>query len=42
LGDAAQARDYLERTLTLNPHFSILYAEQARRTLDELYAAEGG
>jgi tetratricopeptide (TPR) repeat protein len=36
LGDKLQARDYLDRALTLNPHFSILYAGEARRTLDAL------
>lgn len=39
LGDEAQARDYLERALTINPHFSIRYADEARRTLAELPAA---
>ena len=38
LGDRAQAKDYLERALALNPHFSPLQAEEARRTL----AALGG
>jgi tetratricopeptide (TPR) repeat protein len=36
LGDETQARDYLERALSINPHFSILYAEQAQRTLEML------
>ncbi|HEX9385979.1 MAG TPA: tetratricopeptide repeat protein [Anaerolineales bacterium] len=36
LGDDTQARKYLEQALTINPHFSILYADQARRTLQTL------
>ncbi len=36
LGDKVQARDYLEQALALNPHFSILYADEARRTLETL------
>ncbi len=28
-----QAREYLERALQINPHFSILFAEQAQKTL---------
>lgn len=38
LGDAAKAKEFLERALALNPHFSLLQAEEARRTL----AALGG
>ena len=36
LGDKEQARQYLEEALAINPHFSILYVEEARRTLQEL------
>jgi tetratricopeptide (TPR) repeat protein len=36
LGDKEQAREYLEEALAINPHFSILYAEEARRTLETL------
>jgi len=36
LGDKTQAREYLEQALTINPHFSILYAEQASQTLQTL------
>src|SRR5215212_7011172 len=36
LGDDAQARGYLEQALAINPHFSILYADQARQTLETL------
>jgi tetratricopeptide (TPR) repeat protein len=36
LGDEAQAREYLEQALAINPHFSILYAEEARKTLETL------
>jgi tetratricopeptide (TPR) repeat protein len=32
-GDKSQAREYLEEALAINPRFSILYAEEARRTL---------
>ncbi len=39
LGEHTQARDYLERALTINPYFSVLYANQARHTLEELRAA---
>ena len=39
LGDSEQARAYLERALAINPHFSILYQDEARTTLDELSAA---
>jgi tetratricopeptide (TPR) repeat protein len=40
LGDEAQAREYLEQALTINPHFSVLYADEARRTLETLQSAE--
>jgi tetratricopeptide (TPR) repeat protein len=36
LGDNVKAREYLDQALTINPHFSILYADQARRTLQML------
>ena len=36
LGDKAQARTNLQRALALNPGFSILQAELARKTLKEL------
>jgi tetratricopeptide (TPR) repeat protein len=36
LGDDAEAHDYLEQALTINPHFSILYADEARKTLETL------
>ena len=36
LGDKTQAREYLEQALTINPHFSILYAEQASQILQTL------
>jgi tetratricopeptide (TPR) repeat protein len=36
LDDKTQARDYLEQALQINPHFSILYADEARRTLQLL------
>ena len=36
LGNKDQAREYLEQALAINPHFSILYAEEAREVLQEL------
>ena len=36
LGDRQQAREYLEEALMINPHFSILYAGEATRTLEDL------
>ena len=36
LDDQASARKYLEQALTINPHFSILYADEARKTLETL------
>jgi tetratricopeptide (TPR) repeat protein len=36
LGEKGQAIQYLEEALAINPHFSILYAEEARRTLETL------
>lgn len=36
LGHKLQARDFLDRALSLNPHFSILYADEARQTLAAL------
>jgi tetratricopeptide (TPR) repeat protein len=36
LGDDTKAREYLERALAINPHFSVLYAEEARTTLEAL------
>ena len=38
LGDNAQAQEYLEQALEINPHFSILYSNEARQTLDSLKA----
>jgi tetratricopeptide (TPR) repeat protein len=36
LGDQTQARENLDQALTLNPHFSILYADEARKTFESL------
>jgi len=33
LDDKAQARTYLDEALAINPHFSILFADEARETL---------
>ena len=38
LGDNTAARHYLERALAINPHFSIMYADEARLTLQKLQA----
>ena len=40
LGEQAQARDYLDQALSINPHFSILYADEARTTFQSLQAME--
>ena len=40
LGNQVQAREYLDQALTINPHFSILHADQARKTLQTLQVAE--
>jgi tetratricopeptide (TPR) repeat protein len=39
LGDKAQASQYLQQALTINPHFSILYADEAQTTLETLQQA---
>jgi tetratricopeptide (TPR) repeat protein len=36
LGDNAKARSYLKRAVAMNPQFSILYADEARRTIAKL------
>jgi tetratricopeptide (TPR) repeat protein len=36
LGNDTNARDYLEQALAINPHFSISYADEARKTLQML------
>jgi tetratricopeptide (TPR) repeat protein len=36
LGHKEQAREYLEEALAINPHFSILQAEHARRALESV------
>ena len=36
LENKEQAREYLESALTINPHFSILYTDYARRALEAL------
>jgi tetratricopeptide (TPR) repeat protein len=36
LGEDEQARQYLQRAVDLNPHFSLLYADTAAAVLDEL------
>jgi tetratricopeptide (TPR) repeat protein len=39
LGQTEQARSYLEKTLTLNPNFSMLYSNDARKMLTQLGGA---
>jgi hypothetical protein len=36
LGHKEEARSYLERSLALNPHFSLLFADRARQTLEAI------
>ena len=38
LGENTRAQEYLEQTLAINPHFSILYSDEAQKTLDSLQA----
>ena len=38
LGENAQAQEYLQQALAINPHFSILYSDEAQHTLDDLQA----
>ena len=38
LGENTTAQEYLEQALTINPHFSVLYSEEAQKTLDTLQA----
>jgi hypothetical protein len=38
-GDLAVSHRYLEQSLSINPHFSILYAEPARLTLEAVRTA---
>ena len=40
LGDNVQAQAYLEQALTINPHFSFLYAEEAQKTLQALQSGD--
>ena len=41
LGEKDQAKEYLEQALEINPHFSILYTEEAGQTLEALQAQGG-
>ena len=40
LGHNVQAQAYLEQALTINPHFSFLYAEEAQKTLQALQTGD--
>ncbi len=42
LGNTALAMEYLQAALDLNPFFSVLYADDARATLDSLRTGTGG
>ena len=41
LGQNEQAREYLQQATDLNPHFSLLYADEAAGSLKSLKAEEG-
>jgi tetratricopeptide (TPR) repeat protein len=41
LGNTQVARDYLDKALMLNPHFSILYADSAKKLLSSLGSQNG-
>jgi hypothetical protein len=41
LGDKRKAQDYLGRALATNPHFHVLFADNAVRTLRELENSDG-
>ena len=38
LGQREQAREYLQQAVELNPHFSLLYSDQAADSLKALNA----
>jgi hypothetical protein len=38
LGEEVQARSYLQQAVDLNPHFSLLYADEAADSLKTLNA----
>ena len=40
LGQTTDARNFLDKALTLNPNFSLLYVPEARKTLSELGAVK--
>jgi tetratricopeptide (TPR) repeat protein len=42
LGQKEQAREYLQQAVDLNPHFSLLYADEATSALKSLKSGEGG
>ena len=41
LGQTAQAKESFEQALAINPHFHVLYADEARRQLHQLAAQPG-
>ena len=40
LGEKEKAREHLSRALTINPHFHIFFADNAKRALEELGNSE--
>ena len=42
LGQKEQAREYLQQAIDLNPHFSLLYADEAKSALKSLKSGEEG
>jgi tetratricopeptide (TPR) repeat protein len=41
VGDKEKAKEHLRRALSINPHFHIFFADNAKRTLVELENSEG-
>ena len=42
LGQKEQAQEYLQQAIDLNPHFSLLYADEAADALKSLKSEERG
>ena len=40
IGELAKAKEFFKRALTANPHFHILFADHAAKTVKEIEAAE--
>jgi tetratricopeptide (TPR) repeat protein len=41
LGNSSKAKEYLDHALQINPEFHVIYANTARRTLDEMKNRQG-